>query len=123
MKRAFLLMLLLILANQTEAQEKDPAIKIGEKFTLHSKVLNEDRPYWVYFPESYKSKNQSPEAYPVLYLLDGDALFHTATGVVEFTSRNGNDQIPELIIVAVPNTDRNRDLTLSFSDKSDRERK
>jgi predicted alpha/beta superfamily hydrolase len=115
MKKAFLLMLLLILANQTEAQEKDLAIKIGEKFRLHSRVLNEDRPYWVYLPESYNSKNQSPEAYPVLYLLDGDALFHTATGVVEFMSRNGNDQIPELIIVAVPNTDRNRDLTPTHS--------
>jgi predicted alpha/beta superfamily hydrolase len=115
MKKAFLLMLLLILANQTEAQEKDLAIKIGEKFRLHSKVLDEDRPYWVYLPESYNSKNQSPEAYPVLYLLDGDALFHTATGVVEFMSRNGNDQIPELIIVAVPNTDRNRDLTPTHS--------
>jgi predicted alpha/beta superfamily hydrolase len=115
MKKAFLLMLLLILANHTEAQEKDPAIKIGEKFRLHSKVLNEDRPYWVYLPESYDSKNQSPEAYPVLYLLDGDALFHTATGVVEFMSRNANDQIPELIIVAVSNTDRNRDLTPTHS--------
>ena len=115
MMKAFLIMLLLILANQAEAQDKDPAIKIGEKFRLHSKVLNEDRPYWVYLPESYSSKNQSPEAYPVLYLLDGDALFHTATGVVEFMSRNGNDQIPELIIVAVPNTDRNRDLTPTHS--------
>jgi hypothetical protein len=69
MKKAFLIILLLILANQAEAQDKDPAIKIGEKFRLHSKVLNEDRPYWVYLPESYNSKSQSPEAYPVLYLL------------------------------------------------------
>ncbi len=107
--------MLVIVANATAAQDKDSAIKIGEKFRLHSKVLNEDRPYWVYLPESYNSKNQSPEAYPVLYLLDGDALFHTATGVVEFMSRNGNDQIPELIIVAVPNTDRNRDLTPTHS--------
>ena len=80
MKKVFLLMLLLILANATAAQEKDPALKIGEKFALHSKVLNEDRPYWVYLPESYNSKAQAPEAYPVLYLLDGDALFHTVTG-------------------------------------------
>ena len=115
MKKVFLLLLLVILANATAAQEKDPAIKIGEKFTLHSNVLNEERPYWVYLPESYNSKAQSPEAYPVLYLLDGDALFHTATGVVEFMSRNGNDQIPELIVVAIPNTNRNRDLTPTHS--------
>lgn len=115
MRKVFLLLLLVIIANGTAAQEKDPAIKIGEKFTLHSNVLNEDRPYWVYLPESYGSKTQAPEAYPVLYLLDGDALFHTATGVVEFMSRNGNDQIPELIIVAIPNADRNRDLTPTHS--------
>lgn len=115
MTKVFLLLLLVIFANATAAQVKDPALTIGEKFTLHSKVLNEDRPYWVYLPESYNSKTQAPEAYPVLYLLDGDALFHTATGVVEFMSRNGNDQIPELIIVAIPNANRNRDLTPTHS--------
>jgi predicted alpha/beta superfamily hydrolase len=115
MKKVFLPLLLVILANATAAQEKDPAIKIGEKFTLHSNVLNEERPFWVYLPESYNSKAQTPEAYPVLFLLDGDALFHTATGVVEFMSRNGNDQIPELIVVAIPNTNRNRDLTPTHS--------
>ena len=115
MKKVFLLLLLVYLANATAAQEKDPAIKIGEKFTLYSSILGEERPYWVYLPESYNSKAQSPEAYPVLYLLDGDALFHTATGVVGFMSRNGNDQIPELIVVAIPNTNRNRDLTPTHS--------
>src|SRR2546421_5150923 len=115
MKKILLLIWLVIFTGATVAQEKDAAIKIGERFTLHSKVLGEDRQYWVYLPESYNSKAQAPEAYPVLYLLDGDALFHTATGVVEFMSRNGNDQIPELIIVAVPNTNRNKDLTPTHS--------
>jgi len=108
-------MWLVILANATLAQEKDRAIKIGEIHALHSKVLNEERPYWVYLPASYNRKTQSPEAYPVLYLLDGDALFHTATGLVEFMSRNGNDQIPELIVVAIPSTNRNRDFTPTHS--------
>jgi hypothetical protein len=62
MRKVFLFLLLVPLATSA-AQEKDPAIKIGEKFTLHSKVLNEDRPYWVYLPESYNSKTQAPEAY------------------------------------------------------------
>jgi len=39
MKKVLLLLLLVILANATAAQEKDPAVKIGEKFTLHSNVL------------------------------------------------------------------------------------
>jgi predicted alpha/beta superfamily hydrolase len=115
MKKIFLFLLLVPLASSTAAQEKDQAIKIGEKFTFHSRILNEDRPYWVYLPESYNSKTQAPEAYPVLYLLDGDALFHSVTGVVQFMSRDGNVQIPELIVVAVPNTNRNRDLTPTHS--------
>src|SRR6267143_5404311 len=115
MKKVFLFLLLVSLATSAGAQEKDQAIKIGEKFTFHSRTLNEDRPYWVYLPESYNSRSQAPEAYPVLYLLDGDALFHSATGLVQFMSRNGNVQIPELIIVAVPNTNRTRDLTPTHS--------
>src|SRR5882762_8466569 len=115
MKSVLLLFWLVIFTGATVAQEKDAAIKIGERFTLHSKLLGEDRQYWVYLPESYNSKSQAPEAYPVLYLLDGDALFHSATGVVQFMSRNGNVQIPELIIIAVPNTNRTRDLTPTHS--------
>jgi predicted alpha/beta superfamily hydrolase len=47
--------------------------------------------------------------YPVVYLLDGTAHFVHATGVVHFLSQN--DQIPQMIMVAIPNTDRGRDLT------------
>jgi hypothetical protein len=57
------------------------------------------------------------QRYPVLYLLDGDAHFLSATGVVQFmgSGPNGNSQIPELIVVAMPNTNRTRDLTPTHS--------
>ena len=88
-------------------------IAIGQRRTIRSEVLEEERPYWVYLPPSYDDTRYAPTDYPVLYLLDGDAHFHTVTGVVHFMSAgiNGNLQIPELIVVAVPNTDRTRDLT------------
>src|SRR5215212_9137226 len=114
MTRCVLLVLLLILlASSAPAQEKGRDIKIGEAFTLRSKILNEERPYWVYLPSSYHDKMYAPRRYPVLYLLDGDLHFHSASGVVQFMSSgvNGNNQIPELIVVAIPNTDRTRDLT------------
>jgi predicted alpha/beta superfamily hydrolase len=83
-------------------------VKIGETFTLRSAVLDEDRAYSVYLPASYRSNAHS---YPVLYLLDGEAHFQSASGVVQFMSTNGNTQIPELIVVAITNTDRWRDLS------------
>jgi predicted alpha/beta superfamily hydrolase len=88
-------------------------IVIGETYTLYSDVLEEDRQYIVYLPGSYDDDSSSPQNYPVLYLLDGGAHFPSASGVVQFMSSgiNGNRQIPELIVVAIPNTDRTRDLT------------
>ncbi len=99
------------------AQEEDRRVTIGQKFTIASETLGEDRPYWVYLPASYDSDSGASQHYPVMYLLDGDSHFPSASGVVEFMSsgRNGNVQIPELIVVAIPNTNRTRDLTPSHS--------
>jgi uncharacterized protein len=118
MKRAVLALSLTLLAFSASAQEKSRDIKIGEQFTFRSKILNEERPYWVYLPASYNDGTFMPRRYPVLYLLDGEAYFHPASGVVQFMSSwvNGNNQIPELIIVAIPNTDRTRDLTPTRSE-------
>jgi uncharacterized protein len=94
-------------------EHDDSLITIGKKHRLNSKVLNEERPYWVHLPASYHDTIHAPQYYPVLYLLDGDSHFHSVTGVVNFMGAgiNGNIQIPECIVVALPNTDRTRDLT------------
>jgi predicted alpha/beta superfamily hydrolase len=95
------------------AQDQNRDVKIGEKFSIKSTVLNEERPYWIYLPPSYNERTYARQRYPVLYLLDGDAPFHSASGVVEFMSAgiNRNLQIPEMIVVGVSNTDRARDMT------------
>ena len=71
-----------------------------------------DGSYLVYVPLSYPG---SPDRrYPVLYLLDGDTHFQWVCGMVRFMGElNGNFQIPETIVVAIPNTrgNRTRDLT------------
>lgn len=99
------------------AQEEDRRVTIGQMYTIASETLGEDRQYWVYLPASYNSDSGASQHYPVMYLLDGDAHFPSASGVVQFMSSgiNGNVQIPELIVVAIPNTDRTRDLTPSHS--------
>ncbi|RLD70965.1 MAG: hypothetical protein DRI87_07575 [Bacteroidetes bacterium] len=79
---------------------------IGEKVTFESTVLNEERTIYVYLPQSY---NFSEAAYPVLYLLDGRTHFLHASGITQFLSASG--VIPEMIVVAVVNVNRNRDFT------------
>lgn len=81
--------------------------------TIKSKVLNEDRPYSVYLPPSYHHTRYAPADYAVLYLLDGETFLQTAVALVDHmsnTSKTGNMQIPELIVVAIPNTERGRDM-------------
>ena len=110
MHRLIALLTLALWVFATSAQEESVDINIGKKLVLHSEVLNEDRPYWVYLPASYN--DGALQSYPVLYLLDGDAYFHSASGIVQFMSSgtNFNLQIPELIIVAIPSLNRERDL-------------
>jgi predicted alpha/beta superfamily hydrolase len=44
-----------------------------------------------------------------MYLLDGDAHFHHTTGIIQFLAQQG--YMPAMIVVAIPNTNRTRDLT------------
>jgi predicted alpha/beta superfamily hydrolase len=82
------------------------ALAYGGKFIIKSSVLGEDRPILVRTPAGYETNKL---AYPVLYMTDGDAhLAHTAS-TIEFLARNG--RMSDMIIVAIPNTDRTRDLT------------
>lgn len=78
----------------------------GNRLAIKSEVLGEERIILVRTPPGYERDGQR---YPVLYLTDGNAhLAHTAS-TIEFLSRNG--RMPEMIVVAITNTDRTRDLT------------
>ena len=90
-------------------ESADDHIVIGQRRQLHSELLDEDRKLHVFTPNGYEDKNE--ESYPVLYLLDGPHHFHHTTGLVQFLA--DNDRIPEMIVVAIGNTNRTRDLTPS----------
>ena len=72
-------------------------INIGKIDSIWSGPLKEKRYYVVYTPPSYSNPVFLPRKYPVLYLLDGDAHFHSVTGLLQFLSTgiNGNYVIPE----------------------------
>ena len=91
---------------------RDPTV-IGKIDSVWSKTLKENRRYLVYTPPSYNDTTYTPQRYPVLYLLDGDAHFHSVSGLVQIlgTGVNGTYVVPEMMVVAIPNTDRTRDMT------------
>ncbi|KTF18818.1 alpha/beta hydrolase-fold protein [Pseudoalteromonas sp. 10-33] len=74
--------------------------------TFKSAVLNEERTVVVKLPKSYQSEPN--KVYPVIYRLDGAGNIPLASAVIE---RLQNDnRAPEVIIVAIENTNRLRDL-------------
>jgi len=89
---------------------KNNLVIIGKTDSLRSKILNEERTVWIYLPLGY-DPTQS-KRYPVTYLLDAEWNFAAFSGMVnELSSVIGNTVFPQMIIVAIPNTDRTRDLT------------
>jgi predicted alpha/beta superfamily hydrolase len=80
---------------------RDMNIKIGHRDNVQSKILNENRNLVISLPEGYETSGQN---YPVLYLLDGNVA--TLSEALVVTHKLEAD----MIIVAIPNTDRDRDM-------------
>ncbi len=89
------------------------SIEIGEKQTIYSDTLQEERAYWISLPASYHEDYNTYKNYPILVLLDGHVHFKSATGMIDFMSRAkiGSRQIPEMIVVGIINVSRERDFT------------
>ena len=106
----YIFLILLLLPLTMRSQED---ICIGKKQSLHSAVLNEERNYWIHLPSGYEQ--DTTKRYPVIYLLDGDAFFHSLVGISRtFTTVRGK-YLPESIIIGVLNVNRTRDLTPTAS--------
>ncbi|MGZ5191628.1 MAG: alpha/beta hydrolase, partial [Flavisolibacter sp.] len=110
--KKLLILLTIFITLECFGQAKDNRIVIGTWDTLNSKILKEQRKFSIYLPPSYRAENKNLR-FPVLYLLDGDGHFHSVSGLVQQLAGgvNGNTLFPELIIIAIHNTDRTRDLT------------
>lgn len=102
-----LTLVILLLLTKGEVKGQELNIKLGDRHTIRSVVLNEDREILVHVPENY---GESDKTYPVLYRLDGNVyqLLETVSIVNRLTYV---DEIaPELIIVSIVNIDRNRNM-------------
>ncbi len=102
--------LFLLFSATAFAQGQQSNVVIGTVHKIQSRVLGEERRYYVNLPASYDNDDfYLQKKYPVLILLDGDSHFHSASGIIR--AMGDNEQIPEMIVVAVTNTNRTRDFT------------
>jgi predicted alpha/beta superfamily hydrolase len=101
---------LVIGTSLSAAAQAGDAIVIGKTDIIHSRILNEDRRILIHVPD--ESRHFPNQRYPVVYLLDGDTHFPSVMGMIQqLTEVNGNALFPNMILVGIPNTDRQRDLT------------
>jgi len=112
---SFFLILFCLAKTSISAQ----AIQIGKKDSLNSRLLQEIRPFKIILPSTYHQ--HSKINYPVAYVLDGDFLIQSTSGIIEYMSKTG--QIPEMIQVYISNTNRTRDFTPTYSNTNYEEEK
>jgi predicted alpha/beta superfamily hydrolase len=104
--RFLTLLTLLVPGSPALVVAQEVTVTLGVTRTIKSTILGEDRKVVVHLPASY---NTSGNAYPVLYLLDGTQA--SLLEMVAITTRLRNDRnAPEMIVVAIENTNRNRDM-------------
>jgi len=99
MKYFLTLLLILNLADYATAQAKGDSI--------YSEVLKEKRELKILLPSNYKPA--SKEKYDVVYVLDGENNLEIFSQIHLFAKKEGF--MPGVILVAVINTNRNRDFT------------
>jgi len=97
------MLFIFITAVHGQATEKKYRLRVTK---INSTTLNETRNISIYLPDDYM---YSESKYPVLYLLDGGTHLQHASGAADFLSMQGH--IPDIIVVAVHNIDRNRDFS------------
>jgi uncharacterized protein len=103
---SFLFSTYLLVDSPASAQTLPKQWVIGETIELQSQILNETRQLIIGKPYGYET---SKDSYAVLYLLDGPAHFSYTISMAQYLARN--QRIPEMFVVAIANTNRNRDLS------------
>ena len=104
-KKYLLLFISLFILKFSFGQYATSAICIGEEIVVKSEILSQDRNILVRLPNNYNTSNEN---YTVHYVLDGEITFYGYSGLVQIKSIA--EQIPNAIVVGIPNIDRNFDM-------------
>ncbi|MEQ9376967.1 MAG: alpha/beta hydrolase-fold protein [Imperialibacter sp.] len=110
--KIFLALVCLVISGHTassQEQQSSYLLQLGMKDSVYSKVLKEQRDFWVQLPEGFNPESKT--TYPVIYLLDGGAQLGALAAVYSYYTGH---HLPDMILVGISNrTNRTRDLTTS----------
>lgn len=93
-------------ASAGETELTSQQVVAGHSRALWSTTLQEERRLLISLPQHYA---QSKRSYPVLFMLDGEQQFLHIAGTLQYLSSTWIERMPEMILVAIVNTDRSRD--------------
>lgn len=85
--------------------EKD--IVLGKRVKIHSEILGEERTLFIRLPPGYE---ESQRRYPVLYQLNGEFESLLANAISSIEYPRDDENALRMILVAIANTDRSRDM-------------
>jgi len=106
-KKQLIASLLLTFLLQNAIKAQDINVVIGVRDSIKSEILNETRELLIHLPSDYFNSNKF---YSIMYQLDGDVdLLFQSTAVVNRLALI-EESAPEVIIVAIKNTNRVRDM-------------
>lgn len=116
----FWLLLFLLLNVRVQSQSIE-TVSMGTEHAVTSQVLGEERHYLISLPASYeKDEFYTLKKYPVLILLDADANFRFVSSMIQFMSAPEIEQVPEMIVVAIRDTNRTHDMTAGVGGQPDK---
>ena len=97
-RNSIIVIFIFLFITNTYSQSKGTEISIGNKYSINSSILNQEREVYVYLPENYDS---SDEQYPTLYILDGQWYFTNGVAIQRTLRTPGH--LPEMIVVGIKN--------------------
>lgn len=108
----FLIWTGLMLSNfASVAQNLNDKITVGEKSSLRSEILDEEREVYISLPSNY---SRNIHQYPVIIVLDAEYLFEITNAIVKIKS--SRNEMPESIVVGIPNnTGKRYDMAMQLT--------
>ena len=104
----FLIALSILLASLPARGFEDGAgVNVGSYRVLHSEILGEERTILVHLPVGYESAESH---YPVFYMLDGNHKAGYLRAAADVSEMAESGLAPPMILVAIANADRTRDM-------------
>ncbi|NRB52931.1 MAG: tetratricopeptide repeat protein [Saprospiraceae bacterium] len=96
-----------------QSLKKGGEMSIGQTIEFESKILKENRQVFIHQPKGFWGMDEKMSNLPVVFVLDAETQFLHTVSTIDFLSAAplGNDLIPRSLIVGIPNTNRNRDLS------------